>query len=77
MEVLKIASILAWLSLLIAILYGYVMNIINLIDGTYHATSTIVIGALGVIIPFIGALVHFIGGWYGTILHYSSKANVR
>lgn len=48
--------------LAITIAYGWVMNIINLIDGTYESLSTIVVGAVGIVIPFVGAIVHFVAG---------------
>ena len=52
----------ALLGVIIGLVYGWIMNIVNLIDGTYESLSTIIIGFIGVIIPFVGALVHYIAG---------------
>ena len=42
--------------------YGWVMNIINLINGTYEATSTIIMGFIGIIVPIVGPITHFVAG---------------
>lgn len=59
---LGLGWLMAMVVLAITIAYGWVMNIINLIDGTYESLSTIVVGAVGIVIPFVGAIVHFVAG---------------
>lgn len=58
-----IAVLVLWATLIIGILYGWVMNIINLIDGTvYEATTTIVVSVIGIFMAPVGALVHYVAG---------------
>jgi hypothetical protein len=56
----KITYIITLLTLVLGIMFGWIMNIINLIQGAYEPVSTIVIAAIGVLIPFVGALVYYI-----------------
>ncbi len=42
--------------------YGWVMNVINLINGTYEPLSTVILGFLGLVVPYLGAIVHFVAG---------------
>lgn len=59
---LGLSAVLAVIGLVLSIIYGWIMNIINLIDGTYEATSTVIVGFFGIVIPFVGAVVHFVAG---------------
>jgi len=42
--------------------FGWIMNIISLIQGSYESISTIIVGCIGVIIPILGALVYYLAG---------------
>ena len=52
-----------YVTLVLTITYGWIMNVINLISGdVYTNLSTIIIGAVGVLAAPLGALVHFVAG---------------
>ena len=57
---LGIMAVLAWLSLTIAIMYGWVMNIVTLIQGGYQATIELVIAIIGIFVAPVGALMYYI-----------------
>lgn len=62
MDNVGIAIILLWITLALTIAYGWVMNIITLINGGYEATSTMIVGFIGVVAAPVGALVYYIAG---------------
>jgi hypothetical protein len=56
----KITYLATLATLVLGLMFGWIMNIINLIQGVYEPISTIVIAAIGVPLPFVGALVYYI-----------------
>lgn len=58
----KLTGILGLLAGLVYMVYAWVMNIVNLIGGVYESTSTMIMGFIGVPIPFVGAVVHIVAG---------------
>jgi hypothetical protein len=57
-----ILTLVIFFGTLFTILYGWFMNIYTLIAGGYEATSTMLVGLVGVFVVPLGALTYFIAG---------------
>lgn len=61
-DVFAFGLALAWVSASLVVVYGWTMNVVCLIGGSYEATSTVMMGVIGIFVPIIGPIVYFIAG---------------
>ena len=58
----KAITLSVYIGILFTLLYGWFMNILNLINGVYVEVSTTILGFIGVFLAPVGAVIHFIAG---------------
>ena len=47
---------------ILAMAWGWIMNIVTLIQGGYEATSTVILGFIGIFVAFVGPIVYYVAG---------------
>jgi len=61
-KILVFGALIAWLSLAVTVLFGWVMNILTLLGAGYETLAQTIVGAIGVLVGPVGALVYYVAG---------------
>ena len=58
----KIIGLVVYLIMLLLLIFGWVMNLVTLIQGGYENLVTTAVGIIGVLVVPVGAIVHYVAG---------------